>query len=75
MQDFLERELEQRMLGFLRGDADVLVSRMFLWLNEARRTELRARLGALIEEYRSADRDGTEMELGVAFFAANRSAT
>ena len=57
------------------GDADVLVSRMFLWLNEARRTELRARLGALIEEYRSADRDGTEMELGVAFFAANRSAT
>jgi hypothetical protein len=44
-------------------------------LNEARRTELRARLGALIEEYRSADRDGTEMELGVAFFAANRSAT
>jgi DNA-binding transcriptional ArsR family regulator len=56
------------------SDADILVSRTFLCLNESRRAELRARLGALIEEYRSADRDGVETELALALFAPERSA-
>jgi DNA-binding transcriptional ArsR family regulator len=56
------------------SDADILVSRTFLCLNESRRAELRARLGALIEEYRSADRDWVETELALALFAPERSA-
>jgi DNA-binding transcriptional ArsR family regulator len=47
---------------------DVLVSRTFLSLNDERRAELRARLSALIEEYRSSDRDGTATEVAIALF-------
>lgn len=50
------------------SDEDVFVTRMFLRLSEERRRELRVRLGALIDEYRSADPDGTETEFALALF-------
>lgn len=53
-------------------DNDVLVARMFLHLNDMRRGELRARLQALVEEYREPDSDGRETELGIALYTTER---
>lgn len=53
-------------------DADVLVARTFLCLNDENRRELRERLTALIHEYHSADPGGRETELGLALFTTER---
>lgn len=55
------------------SEEDLLVARMFLRLNELRRRELRARLSALIEEYRDADADGVETEFALAVFTTKGS--
>lgn len=55
-----------------RDDSEVLVARTFLRLNDERRSELRARLAALIEHYRDADEDGRDAELGLALFTTER---
>jgi DNA-binding transcriptional ArsR family regulator len=54
--------------GAPSSDADLLVSRSFLCLSDERRRELRARLVAVVDEYRSADRNGTDTEVAVALF-------
>jgi DNA-binding transcriptional ArsR family regulator len=56
-----------------RDDSDVLVARTFLHLNDERRRELRGRLSALVEQYRDADEDGLDAELGLALFTTERS--
>jgi DNA-binding transcriptional ArsR family regulator len=49
-------------------DDDLLVSRMFLRLNELRRREMRARFVEVLDDFRDADDDGTETEIAVALF-------
>jgi DNA-binding transcriptional ArsR family regulator len=53
-------------------DDDVLVARSFFHLRDERRTELRGRLTALIEEYSDGDADGRPVEMGVALFTTER---
>jgi DNA-binding transcriptional ArsR family regulator len=53
-------------------DSDVLVARTFLCLNDQNRRELRERLSALMQEYRSVDPGGRETELGLALFTTER---
>jgi DNA-binding transcriptional ArsR family regulator len=55
-------------------DPDLLVSRTFLRLSDARRLELRMRLCALVEEYRDADEGGREVEMALALFASTGNA-
>ena len=55
-------------------DDDVLVGRKFLTLSDARRQELRARLGALLAEYEANDAGGRPTEVAFALFATERDA-
>ena len=74
--DEVARDLRARAASAKQAeDADVLVSRAFLCLNDERRAELRARLVALLEEYRSADRDGTVTEIAMTLFTPRADAT
>jgi DNA-binding transcriptional ArsR family regulator len=73
--DAVASDLRNRtVVGERSLDSDLLVSRTFLRLNDERRSELRSRLMALVEEYRDADDVGTEMELAFAFFASEAKA-
>jgi DNA-binding transcriptional ArsR family regulator len=54
--------------GGQASDADLLVSRAFLCLSDERRRELRSRLAAMVDEYRSGDQGGTETEVAIALF-------
>jgi DNA-binding transcriptional ArsR family regulator len=72
--DAVASDLRNRTVGERSLDSDLLVSRTFLRLNDERRSELRSRLMALVEEYRDADDVGTEMELACAFFASEAKA-
>jgi DNA-binding transcriptional ArsR family regulator len=54
-------------------DDDLLVSRTFLRLTDARRRELGARLKALIGEYRDGDADGSETQLALALFTTGNA--
>ena len=66
------RERATRGRAQAGNDDDVLVSRIFLRLNEARHRQLRSRIAALLDEYREADADGREAEFGIAFFTTER---
>ena len=72
--DAMAADLRARATGGAQdaADADVLVGRRFLRLDERRRRELRARLMALVDEYRDGDPDGRETEVGVALFTTER---
>ena len=72
--DSVAADLHMRAAAQLSSsEEDLLVARMFLRLNERRRRELRARLSALIEEYRDADADGVETEFALAVFTTKGS--
>jgi len=73
--DAVASDLRARVLpGAGSPHDDVLVSRAFLQLNEVRRNELRARLGAMLEEYRDPDSDGVETEIALALFTTKGAA-
>jgi len=70
--DAVAHDLRARVLpGAPRPDEDVLVSRAFVKLNDARRKELRKRLAAIVDEFSRADADGVETEIALALFTTN----
>jgi DNA-binding transcriptional ArsR family regulator len=72
--DAMAADLRARATGGApdEADADVLVGRRFLRLDERRRRDLRARLMALLDEYHDGDPEGRETEVGLALFTTGR---
>jgi DNA-binding transcriptional ArsR family regulator len=71
-------DLRVRSIGYSSAatidESEILVARAFLRLNDARRRELRAKLSALIAEYRTPDPDGRETECGLALYTTHPEA-